>query len=265
MYTMNTQHIPRIRGYAEAVRLYNNTHPIRGRAEPVVPLRTDRRQPDMCWLSTSSVGTPHIIVGFYWTDQIVFYADGRIVVDLKKMRTRTTRAFTEAILQVAFVERDGYLTFNGTHIVPGASRVTLYRDAQNKLILDDEQRGFPVYVGHAYAPQYRELGKRIALWRRRHRLLRKYLTDDIIARRLLIENTDSRKKWATLLMEQPIDENGWLPPHFAMIPPPSSAMTAPYRLYTTTTLRCNNARVVEVLSFKQLYDSVKDGRIAVKD
>ena len=263
---MNTQHIPRIRSYAEAVRLYNNTFPIRGRAEPVVPLRTDRRQSNRCWLSASSVGTPHIIVGFYWTDQIVFFADGRIVVDLRWMHTRTTRAFTEAILgQQVFYARDGYMTFKGTHFAPGTSRVTLYRDTHRGLVLDDVHRGFPVYVGHAYAPQYRELGKRIAVWRRRHKLMRKYLTDDIIARRLLIENTDNgRKKWATLLMEQPIDENGWLPPHFAMLPPPSSAMTAPYRLYTTT-LRCNNARVVEVLSFKQLYDSVKDGRIAVKD
>lgn len=258
-----TQHLPRISGYLEALRLYKNTLPIRGR-EHIVPLRTDRRQPDRCWLCVSSVGTPHVVVGFYQTNQIIFFADGRIIVDLNWMHTRTTREFMDAVLGDSFASVDGYLTFNGIHICAGTSRVTLYRDAQGRLVLDDIDRGFPLYAGRAYAPRHKELGKRIALWRRQHRALtdsQPALTDSSQPDRRWLANNSS--VWAIKLLQQPIVD-GLLPVGWARMPPPSSAMTQKYRLYTTTTLTAT-ARVVGVMTFKQLYASVKDGQIAVKD
>ena len=260
----DAQTYPLIRGYLEALRLYNNTHPIRGR-EHITPLRADRRQPDRCWLSASSVGCPHVVVGFYQTSQIVYYADGRITVALGWMETRTTRAFTDAILgEQVFFTSGGYLTFKGIHIVPRTSQVTLYRDAYRGLVLDDNYRGFPVYVGHTYAPRYKELGRRIALWRRQHKLLHRWIDSQLADRCWLANNS---RRWAEILLEQPI-VGGSLPVEWVRMPPPTAAMTSPYRLCTPVASDHHpytRRNVVKVLSFTQMYDAIQDGRLSVKD
>ena len=104
-----------------------------------------------------------------------------------------------------------------------------------------------------YLPQYKELGKRMRIWQQQHKALtfaQPYKALPPLPR-----------KWAVELMDQPI-EDGWLPHPFALIQPPSSTMTAAYRLWALTSLP-KNGRVKQplVLSLNDYHTRIGLGSI----
>lgn len=95
-----------------------------------------------------------------------------------------------------------------------------------------------VVVGHVgvavprkkYLPQYKELGERMRIWQKQHKAQTFAQPHKALP--------PPPHTWAVRLMAQPLVD-GWLPIEWAMMTPPSSLMTAPYRLWALNELPKN--------------------------
>jgi len=91
-------HIPRVRTYAHARKIFDNTVPIRGRAEEVKPLGR-RRDVNTYWCRMTKDESIEFVL--YRTPVITFKPDGDIVIQTNGYSTISTHEFINHVLPVS--------------------------------------------------------------------------------------------------------------------------------------------------------------------
>lgn len=237
---------PRIGSYAEAKALFDSTAPVRGRSPysyPVIPLRTDRSQPDNFYIRE------HVIsVTFHYNNSLAieWHKDGRICITT--WSHPHFRQFAERIVEGLTITRVGdALCYNGD-LCRAVRSVTLRRNANGELKLTDEYKSIPMYTSHKYAPAFEKLGEKIRQWRKLHKAL---LADnpDMVCKEPPVD-------WKFALDARDVVDAEWA----ATYTPPAAWQTASFRLYTDG-LPIGNRRPTTTISFDMLYLRLREGAV----
>lgn len=96
--------LPRIHGYASALKHYDSIKPLRGRTEDVRPLcntTTGRRKKHLRILPTTYDGLPAMACRLHNTDVVTYVSDGRVVID-NDYPSMSTNSFASGVLPYGF-------------------------------------------------------------------------------------------------------------------------------------------------------------------
>lgn len=90
------QRVPRIHDYAQALRIHDNTKPLRGRSPEIRPLG-DRRNADTYWIRKEGDSVELVL---YKTPVITFMPDGEVVLFVDSYNTVSTHQFIGKVLGI---------------------------------------------------------------------------------------------------------------------------------------------------------------------
>ena len=138
----STEHLPYLTGYADALRLYTNTKPIRGQGERR-PL--GRRRDHNSFLLRKQELTGDIECMCYQTPVVTFHLNNTATIRNGKYSSATTHSFITEILGRSGVTANGWinktrLIVNGViHMLKGGESVTLTIDDKERMHLTEVQ------------------------------------------------------------------------------------------------------------------------------
>ena len=121
--------VPRVHSYADALKIHDNTKPLRGRLEEIKPLG-DRRDADTYRIRKNGDAIELVL---YKTPVITFMPDGEVVLFVDNHNTVSTHQFIHRVLNIPAggVRRTTVLTINN-------SKYTLADKDKLRLRRDDE-------------------------------------------------------------------------------------------------------------------------------
>ena len=131
--------VPKVRNYAEALRIHSNTKPLRGRAEEIRPLG-NRRDADTYHIRKHGDAIELVL---YKTPVITFEPDGDVVLFVDSYNSVSTHQFLSHVLGISAggVRRTTVLTINNSkYTLAGQDKLRLRMDNGNWCVLNPTQQ-----------------------------------------------------------------------------------------------------------------------------
>jgi hypothetical protein len=133
------QRVPRVHSYADALRIHNNTKPLRGRAEEIRPLG-NRRDADTYWIRKHGDAIELVL---YKTPVITFEPDGDVVLFVDSYNSVSTHQFLSHVLGILAggVRRTTVLVIGGNkYTLSGQEKLRLRKEDGNWHVLNPTQQ-----------------------------------------------------------------------------------------------------------------------------
>ena len=127
--------VPHVHTYEQALSIYNNSKPIRGRAMEVRPLGS-RRDGDTYWIRKNGDALELVL---YKTPVITFMPDGEVVLFIDGYNSVSTHQFIGHVLGISVhgARRTTVLTINGNkYTIADKDKLRLRKEGENWHVLN---------------------------------------------------------------------------------------------------------------------------------